>query len=270
MSLQYYRALMNQAGYSPDAQAVIDRMTSPSVTFQDAIADLVDALVASGDWTKVKEFFMFKGADTETNAYIGWIDKTSTAGGVESPLWASASGFDDFRSGSFYHLDSGYNPVTEGDSITDFGYTLGHGNDIDSGFSTVDYFTDGNASSTSSLRTLLRYNYANSSSYSMTSSIGGKNLALNPSRPNDDDFQTVIQNSTNIEFYYNTTLETSTTDGGSAFYNGNLFIGNANIGGAAYTQPYPSNRTCYILHDADISLSNLQTSINQFWTDMGV
>lgn len=62
---------------SPEAQAVLDRMTAISVPEQDAIIAFVDSQVASGNWAKLDEFWCY--ALNGTDWLTGWKSLTATA-----------------------------------------------------------------------------------------------------------------------------------------------------------------------------------------------
>jgi hypothetical protein len=60
------------AGYSEDAQAVIDLMDSVSTPEMDAIAAFVDSQVTSGNWAKIDEFFCLALNSTVDDWLTGW------------------------------------------------------------------------------------------------------------------------------------------------------------------------------------------------------
>lgn len=66
---------INDAGLqtiSPEAAAVISKMTSPSEAFKNAIIAYVDAEVANGNWALTGSVFALN-ADTVGNSYVDWV-----------------------------------------------------------------------------------------------------------------------------------------------------------------------------------------------------
>ena len=92
MSLHRSELFMQGAvGFSNSAQLVINRLTAPSVSFQNAIAIFVDANVLNGNWPDadnpgsglIDEFYYAGGVDVSlANSLIGWIAKTATNNGA--------------------------------------------------------------------------------------------------------------------------------------------------------------------------------------------
>lgn len=81
-----------EAGISPEAQAVIDKMpTTPEVAEQNKINVAVNAAVSAGQWDDLDFVFVFGMAD-EDNGLTSWI-KTKTATNVNSATHTEAQGF---------------------------------------------------------------------------------------------------------------------------------------------------------------------------------
>ena len=69
------------AGFSPEAQAVINRMTGLTNDEKNAIATFVDAEVLNGNYALYDEFWCY-GLTTAANALTGWLTKTATNNGA--------------------------------------------------------------------------------------------------------------------------------------------------------------------------------------------
>ncbi len=70
---------------SPEAQAVIDRMTNPTGSEIAAIEFMVDLWVSRGWWANIVEVYSY-GFETATNRRQGWVSHTSTLQGSEAYL----------------------------------------------------------------------------------------------------------------------------------------------------------------------------------------
>ncbi len=99
------------AGFSPEAQAVIDRMTGLTAGEKNAIAVFVDAEVINGNWALIDEFWCF-GLTTEANALKGWFAKTATNNGATKV----STGFS--FNGTTDYVDSNFNLNTDGVKYT--------------------------------------------------------------------------------------------------------------------------------------------------------
>lgn len=95
--------ILRAGGFSPEAQAVINRMTGLTDNEKTYISTFVDAEVANGNWTLIDEFWCF-GLVTAANALVGWISKTATNNGATK----TANGFS--FNGTSDYIDSNYNP----------------------------------------------------------------------------------------------------------------------------------------------------------------
>ena len=94
-------------GYSPEAQAVLDRMTGLTATEKNAIVSFVDQENTDGNWGLYDEFYCFSLAGA--NALVGFIAKTATNNGATFDInGATFAGAEDINS-NFNLLNDGVN-----------------------------------------------------------------------------------------------------------------------------------------------------------------
>ncbi len=95
------QAIGISGGVSPEAQAVLDRMTGLSQTEIDAIIVFVNAEVVNGNWALIDEFWCF-GLTSEANALTGFFSITAINNGATK----TSKGFD-FVNGDY--VDTNFN-----------------------------------------------------------------------------------------------------------------------------------------------------------------
>lgn len=100
--------VLTGGGISAEAQAVINRMTTPSTVEENAIANFVDTLVASGDWGLIDEF-QFNQMDSEINSLVGWKGVANATN--NNATWGKPTGF--VLDGSTAWINSNFNPATQ-------------------------------------------------------------------------------------------------------------------------------------------------------------
>ncbi len=109
---QYVLAgLEGSPAYSPEAQAVFDRMpTTPTEAQKAPIANFVDSQQAIGNWAKIDDFFFFTNALgwNESNSLTGWKLKTASKIGIPT---LGAGGFK--FNGTDQAIDTNYNPSVD-------------------------------------------------------------------------------------------------------------------------------------------------------------
>ena len=98
--------ILRKVSFSPEAQAVIDRMTGLTNDEKNAIATFVDAEVLNGNWALIDEFWCFK-LITEANSLISWKTKIATNNGAVH----GGSGFT--FNGTNQYINSNYNLVND-------------------------------------------------------------------------------------------------------------------------------------------------------------
>ena len=98
-----YQYWSGGGGTSPEAQLVLDRMTSLSPSEETAIKVFVDGCVADGNWDKLDEFFCF--ALNQADALTGFKSFTATIPILGDPIF-TANGIT-LGTGADNHIDTG-------------------------------------------------------------------------------------------------------------------------------------------------------------------
>lgn len=101
--------LRKVSAFSPEAQAVIDRMTGLTGNEQNAIATFVDAEVLNGNWDLIDDYFCF-ALTSEANSLTGFKLKTASKVGT---VTHSSKGFETGDGTIDSYIESNYNPVSD-------------------------------------------------------------------------------------------------------------------------------------------------------------
>lgn len=213
--------LRKVGGFSPEAQAVINRMTGLTTDEENAIAAFVDAEVLNTNWALIDEFWCF-GLVTEANALTGWLNKTATNNGATKV----STGFS--LDGSTDWINTNFTP-----SIDGINYIL---NDALFGAYVK---TDNNPGGSS--RTLMGY-AGDLSARSLMNRGAGANLSFEVNRNpaggntsianygNENLYLAVREASNSSKLYLNGSLDSSDSSSSINLTNGDFEIGSL-IGG---------------------------------------
>jgi hypothetical protein len=100
--------------YSSEAQQFFDRVDDPGETRKGHYADMIDALVVAGVWSKLDALYMLAAAD-EATALTNLVSADYEATKVNTPAFSADDGYTGSDgAGTSSYLNSNFNPSTAG------------------------------------------------------------------------------------------------------------------------------------------------------------
>jgi len=251
----------SEAGFSADAQAVINRMTAPSSLEQSSIATFVDTLVADGNYALLDEIFGLSLGST--NGLIGFKGlATATNQGATFDINGAS-----FVAASTQYIDTGFNMAT--DSVK---YTLDD--------ALITEYTKVMNPTGGQLRPFGVSNAGFTAQASMTDRTGsngstyinGANVSHGTGVMTSDQTRAIVRESNLIHKVYNDGVKV--IDGSKASVeipNGNMFLGAYNIIGTGASGYYTGTISLFAI-GAAVGFNHVawNTAVRTFLTNLGL
>jgi hypothetical protein len=256
------RLLESGSGVSPEAQAVLDRMTALDQTESDAIVTFVDGCVTDGNWTLLDEFYCFALNSTDWLTGFKQFSATLTGTITRTANGASLSGAagEHIATGCVMNALAQYQ--TADALIGLYMHTVN-----DWGTQNYDFFGVENAATT---RVRMRHRGSDTNDFrcSMNSSIAFDNDVLVADLPGK--YFSLRATATLQEFLENATPGSVTAGAPAEVPALEMWIGGANGEGSQQQNSQASVVTSFYVGAGSINLSALQGRINTLQTAIGV